>query len=231
MDISIDELSEFIYYRKNEDFFDNIESLKIDIQEFNSRNYSLLHVAAKVEDSEAIIVKLVELGLDVNIKDPDGNTPLMVAANYNCPNNVRVLLKNKADSSVYNNDLNSALHLSCAGKHIQPTEVLIENGADVNIDNGNKKPPLVNAVKGEGSMEIINLLLNNGADINYGSGNGTPLMFAISYKNLVLVKYLLEKGAKIKGLTNRAGEDTLEFAKRVGDKEILSYLIEWVKKE
>ena len=227
MSMTIDELSELIYYRNVGDFQENVKNLKENISKLNSSDYSLLHVAAKVEDSEIIIEHLIELGIDVNIRDLGGNTPLMISANYNCPKNLKTLLQNKANTSLFNNDLNSALHLSCAGNHLESTKVLIQNGANPNADAGNKKTPLINAIKGKPNLKIIDLLLSNGADINYGNGNATPLMFAISYKNLELVKYLLDRGAEINGFTNRAGETTIQYAERVGDGEILKYLKDW----
>lgn len=230
MSISIDELSEFIYYRKNDDFLNKIENQKNNLQKFNQSNQTLLHVAAKVEDSKSIIIKLIKLGLNVNIKDPDGNTPLIVAANYNCPNNVKTLLEFKADHSIYNNNLNTALHLSCSGNHLEPTKILVEHKSNINADNGNKRTPLINAIYAQADIQLIEYLLNNNADINYGNGNGTPLMFAISCKNLNLVKYLISKGARIKGYKNKSGEDTLTYAKRVGNTEIIEYLNESLKK-
>ncbi|WP_299260769.1 ankyrin repeat domain-containing protein [uncultured Aquimarina sp.] len=229
--ISIDELAEFIYQKKEREFFTEIEDKEINIYEFDQSNYSLLHVAAKVENSEAIIIKLIELGLDIDIKNSDGNTPLIVASNYNCPNNMQTLLKYRADTTIYNNDLNSALHITCSWNRLELTKILIEKGADVNIDAGNKRTPIINAIEAEADIDLIEFLLDNNADVNYGSGNGTPLMFAISGRNLMLIKYLLKRGAKIKSFTNRSGENTLEFAKRVGDEEIVNYLMECAAKE
>jgi ankyrin repeat protein len=224
MKTSIDELSEFIKYQKTDEFLKKIESQKNNLQELNQSGYTLLHVAAKIENSKSIINKLVELGLDVDIKDPNGDTPLMISANYNCPKNLKTLLELKANHSIYNNSLNSALHFSCSGNYFESTKILIENKADVNADNGNKKTPFINAVYAQADIELIEYLLKNNADINYGNGNGTPLMYAIAYKNLTLVKYLLSRGAKIKGFKNKSGEDTLTYAKRVGNIEIINYL-------
>ncbi len=224
MKTSIDELSEFIKYQKTDEFLKKIESQKNNLQELNQSGYTLLHVAAKIENSTSIINKLIELGLDIDIKDSNGNTPLMIAANYNCPKNVKTLLELKANHSIYNNNLNTALDLSCSGNYLETTKILIEHKADINSDNGNKKTPFIIAVYAQADIELIEYLLQNNADINYGDGNGTPLMYAIGYKNLTLVKYLLSKGAKINGFKNKSGEETLTYAKRVGDIEIINYL-------
>jgi uncharacterized protein len=226
----IDELSELIYQKNESVFLDKIKNAKINIEEFNEREMSLLHVASLVENSSVFIKKLIELRINVNIRDSNGNTPLMEATNYNCPNNVKTLIDYNADLSLYNNDLNTPLHIACSGNNIIIAKILIENKAEINSDNGNKRTPLIKAINSKTNIELIVMLLNYGADINYGNGNGTPLMKAISYENFNLVKYLLSSGAKIKGYKNKSGEDTLTFAKKVGNVEIINYLEKYVEK-
>lgn len=230
MENRIDELSELIYQKKEDLFLSKIKDLKINIDEFNSKEIALIQIAALVEDSEIIIKKLIELGSDVNLKDSNGNTPIIHATNYNCPNNVKTLIKYKADLSLYNNDLNTPLHISCSGNNSIITKILLENKTEVDSDNGNLQTPLIKAVESGASLELIKMLLSYGADINYGNGNGTPLMVAISYENITMIKFLIDNGAKIKGYKNRSGEDTLTFAQKVGNNEIIEYLNGYLKK-
>ncbi|MCV9930373.1 ankyrin repeat domain-containing protein [Flavobacterium sp. LS1R49] len=227
---SIDELSELIYQKKEDIFLSKIKDIKINIDEFNSTDISLLHLAALVEDSDIIIKNLIKLGSNINIKDSNGNTPVIYAANYNCPNNIKTLIKYNADLSLYNIDLNTPLHIACSGNNIIIAKILIENKAEINSDNGNLQTPLIKAIDSNTNFDLIEMLLNYGADINYGNGNGTSLMSAISYENIPLVKFLISKGAKIKGYKNKSGEDTITFAKRVGNNEIIDYLIECLKR-
>lgn len=230
MSKNINELSELIYSRKVEEFLNKIDLKEYNLKALDDSNLSLLHVAAKVENSKSIIEKLIELGLDIDTKDEYGNTPLIHAANYNCPGNVETLLKLHANHSLFNNDLDSALHIACAANNFEIGKILIDHNANVNADGGNKMTPLIVAIYAKASIQLIELLLKNKADINYGNSNGTPLMFAISSKNLALVKFLIDNGAKIKGYKNKSGEDTLTYAKRVGDNEITEYLNESLKK-
>ncbi|WP_281233223.1 ankyrin repeat domain-containing protein [Flavobacterium gelatinilyticum] len=228
---NIDELSELIYQKKTDEFLNKIKNVKkTSIDDFSSTDAALIHIAALVEDSEVIIETLIEQGSNVNIKDYNGNTPLIHAANYNCPNNIKTLLQKMADLSLYNDELNNPLQIACSGNNYTISKILIENKANVNADNGNLKTPLIRAVEADASFELIEFLLNHGADINYGNGNGTPLMFAISHKNINAVKFLISKGAKIEGYKNRAGEDTLTFAQKVGNTEILDFLHIHLKK-
>lgn len=220
----LDELSEMIYDQDEATFFDTISGIDFDISAYNSSDHTLLHVAAKVEGSKNIIVKLIELGVNVNITDKEGNSPLHDAVNYNCPMNLITLLEFGADSSIKNNQLNTPLHVACSGNNYECARILIDNKANVNLLGGNGKTPIVKAVEAEVNTELIELLLDNGADINSGDGVTTPLMVAISYNNRELIKYLLSKGSKIEGYKNRNGEDALVFAKRLGNQEIIDIL-------
>lgn len=55
-------------------------------------------------DSAACVDLLIKAGLDVNVKDQRGNTPLMVACFFNKPNIVKSLVAAKADLTIKNNE-------------------------------------------------------------------------------------------------------------------------------
>lgn len=55
-------------------------------------------------DSPECIELLIKAGLNINIQDQRGNTPLMVACFFNKPRIVQALVKANADKNIKNNE-------------------------------------------------------------------------------------------------------------------------------
>ncbi len=74
-------------------------------------------------------------------------------------------------------------------------QLLINSGADPNIQNKNNKTPLMYAAKCS-LLNIVKLLLNSGADPNkqYSDGS-TSLLYAVESGNMEIVELLLKSGA------------------------------------
>lgn len=119
----------------------------------------------------------------------------------------------------------TALHKAVTGGHTDVVQLLIVNGADVNIRGYRKTSPLhLAAVFNQ--QEITKLLLTNGADINAPAEDGTtPLHGAASAGNFEMVKLLISKGANVNS-TNSIGSTPLHFSALYGHKKIAEYLIE-----
>ena len=225
MKINIVNLEDIIFEQQSfEDIEKALNSFDGNISEFTSEENTLLHIAAKIEDSSLLIKKLIDLGLDINSLDNNGCTPLYEAVNYECPNNCKTLLDLGADISISNNDNITPLVNASAMDYFDCVKVLVANGAEVDYHAGTKKTALNSAVYNEADMDLIDYLIDNGADVNSGEGHGTPLMSAIYCESIDMVEYLIEKGAKIKGLKDNNGKDALEVAQKVGDEEIIDYL-------
>ncbi|KAJ7663346.1 ankyrin repeat-containing domain protein [Mycena polygramma] len=87
-------------------------------------------------------------------------------------------------------------------------KLLVERGADVNIQGGSFGTALQAASAG-GNLTIVQLLLEHGADVTmYGGRYGTALHAAAHQGNLPIVKLLLERGADIhvRGPPARGGQ-------------------------
>jgi uncharacterized protein len=130
-------------------------------------DHDLLIVAVKNGDADQAR-KLIDLGADVNRRDPDtGLTPLMLAAGRADLPTVCLLLE--ADADVFTADSGAgatALHKACQGGSLEVTQALVEAGAFVDA---------VAATTGH-----------------------TPLMDALWYKFPEIAAYLLDHGAGLK---------------------------------
>ncbi|XP_051169281.1 ankyrin-2-like [Leptopilina boulardi] len=87
-------------------------------------------------------------------------------------------------------------------KNIQLVDILLKNGADVNIVNEDGKTPLYVATK-LNNIQLVEILLKNGADVNIANHLGeTALYVATEENNIQLVDILLKNGAKLNGQDN-----------------------------
>ncbi len=117
---------------------------------------------AKVEKEN--IEKLIKKGYNVNKKNKYGLSPLHIAVYFSSKT-----AKEKIGLDIIN--------------------ILLKNGADVNIKDNEDKTPLFYST----NTKILRILLNNGANINACDNEGkTPLFYA---NNLQLIIFLLDNGA------------------------------------
>ena len=101
---------------------------------------------------------------DKDNRDPGGWTPLHEAAfggNYDV---AKLLLDNKADANVKDNDGATALHLAVYG-HKDVVELLLANKADVNATDKLGHTPLFGAAS-SGHKDLVELLLTHKANVN-----------------------------------------------------------------
>jgi ankyrin repeat protein len=90
-------------------------------------------------------------------------------------------------------------------------KLLIEFGADVNVQDIHQWTPLIHAVASE-SPELVQLLIKSNANVNAKNKNGnTALMFAVTRKSPELVQLLINNEADINA-KNNLGEAALDLA-------------------
>ena len=85
---------------------------------------------------------LIKRGADVECKDSNGRTPLILSALKGHARAIEILLKAKADATIQDNSSNTALHYACAMRYHLSAIILIqnsENNSIVNIPNKQKK--------------------------------------------------------------------------------------------
>ncbi|GFR24301.1 ankyrin repeat family protein [Trichonephila clavata] len=95
------------------------------------------------------------------------------------------------------------LHYAAEGGCERVIDALIQNGANIEVEDKEKNTPLHRAAK-NGYIDIVNTLIGNGADVNKVTIYGrTPLFLAVAEGHMDIVNTLIDKGADV----NKAGED------------------------
>lgn len=144
-------------------------------------------------DNVTAIKKLLARGLSPNLREPGGETGLIVAMRYEAYN-VATLLMNQPgiDLEAKAPNGNTALMMAAFRQSKAVVQEMIKRGAQVN----QKGWTALHYAAAAGSVEITTILLDHYAYIDAESPSGmTPLMIAAREGQEKVVQLLLEQGA------------------------------------
>jgi uncharacterized protein len=132
-----------------------------------------------VAEGNAIVLRYIRSGKDINVKNYEKKSLLNVAARMGLVEGVQQLIKAKADLNSIDNEGSSALSSSLGNGYVEIVKILIKSGADVNIGRGYKgKTPFMSAVE-KGNLELIDLFLKAKVDLSIKDEKGqTALDYA-----------------------------------------------------
>ena len=132
---------------------------------------------------------------DVNKRDQDGMTPLMLAAMNGHDVCAKILLEKGADVKIHVYGF-TALHFAAKKGYHRCIEVLLSTGFNVNdVFWYQRETPLTLALQ-SGNMESLEVLLRGGADVNQWKRRGdSAFIIAIRQANNKQVERLIESGA------------------------------------
>lgn len=125
-------------------------------------------------DKETIIELLSDNKVNVDARNEFGTNALMAASEWGCADLVELLIKSYgANVNIENYYGRTALMLADYSS-IDTMEVLVQNGADVDVRNDCCGSTVLMLVAGsyDNYLDVVSLLINNGADVNARDNEG-----------------------------------------------------------
>jgi ankyrin repeat protein len=155
----------------------------------------------EITDLEEHITSLKTAEVDLNIKNEKGNTTLMEAVK-------NISRNNNSNGYIVQNPTERLNHINQS-----LAEILIENGANLDIQNNNGYTALIYAAENE-NLDLAKKLIDSGANLDIQDNQGyTALMEAATCNNSDLTEKLIDSGANL-DIQNNNGYTALIYAAR-----------------
>ena len=129
---------------------------------------------------------------------PDQKQKLHDACRTGDLQTLELLIENKVNMNQFDKNKSTPLHLAVSKGHVEIAQLLLENGAGVDIREGEIGPTALMNAAFHGEKEIFSLLIEFGADIRLKDlGKRTALHHAAVNGHDELVQIILDKGLDV----------------------------------
>ena len=214
-------------YKSREEFINGEVGIKIDCDNSWEKEFDTVLAAAHV--GPQAVKQAILLGLDVNIKDGYGQTPLHHLMFGKNVKSVKALLENGASLELKDEFGQTPLHYAVSSAFEDNAETirfLISSGANIETRDTNGETPLMETVYSPSVKTKI--LIDAGANVNAQDNHGeTALHKAAFLGEVYIMKFLIEAGADATILTNY--DETVMDSFHDGQKSKLKRVIEFLK--
>jgi ankyrin repeat protein len=191
----------------------------------------LLGKASRLGDVKTLD-SLLSSGINPELLDHFGHTPLYYAVSFNQTNAVELLLNYHADpNALFKGHIDapqtSATPLQIAAElgNRRIASLLIAAGAEVDEKGPTGRTALHYA---RGQLDVVQLLINKGADVNARDADGiSPLNEAAWTGSIDTAAILLLHGAHINEIESKTGLTPINEASYQGHSKLVQYLLQF----
>jgi ankyrin repeat protein len=169
----------------------------------------------------AVVQALLDAGADVNTRNAEGETALLMAVEGKSPAAAAVLLEKGANTALTAN--RAGLTPLDEAQSVDMMDLLIAHGAKVDSWNGRGQTALQWQVSLR-QPDLVSCLIGHGADVNAQDGNGdTPLHEAAKQGGLKEAQLLVGKGAAL-DIKDKSDLTPLDVARKAGHADVAEFL-------
>ena len=193
-------------------------------QHAGNHSNTTLHEAV-VEARADVVQVLIAAGADIEKRDTQGCTPLLLACVRGCLGTVKVLVQAGVEVRVTNWNDDTCLIAASREGHTETVRYLVGLGQDVDNVGGWHATTALHEAVGKNHADVVQVLIDAGADIEKEESEGlTPLLLACMEGSLDTVKVLVQADAEVR-VTDRNRDTCLIAASREGHTETVRYLV------
>lgn len=186
-----------------------------------------MHNAAAHNDTTTL-QRLLEQGADVNLRDDQGRTALLVATHANQVAAAKALIEAGADVNAKDN-IDDSPYLYAGARGLNDIlRLTLAHGADLKSTNRYGGTALIPAAE-RGHVETVQLLIDAGVDVDHLNRlHWTALLEAVILgdggpRHVEIVRRLLAAGAD-RQIADKDGVTALEHARQRGYREMVALL-------
>ncbi len=170
------------------------------------------------------ITEAITNGANLDAKDKNNNTTLMIAAEKNSAEAAEILLGLEIDINAHNKDGDTALTLAAA-LNPETVNVILEHKPQIDIANDKGYTALIAAAR-YNDFDIVREIFNAGADVNPVDKTGNnALMTACLSNSEETVNFLIEANSDC-NITNSKGNNALMIAAKKQPVETIRELLQ-----
>ncbi|XP_018574498.1 uncharacterized protein LOC108913430 [Anoplophora glabripennis] len=177
----------------------------------DDRGRTVLHLVSRKSRGVPTAKLLIELGIDIHIKNMFGQTALYVSAFRGVLGMVELLVKNGANINSKDEFGETALYAAASWGSLDCVKFLSDNGAAINVRDRKGNTTIHLAAKRK-RLEIVKFFVARGVDINIRNNFGqTALHVAASVADEDTVQFLVGLGMDV-NTTDNTGRTALHVA-------------------
>lgn len=176
------------------------------------------------------IVRYLVNKVDLNVRDLNGETPLIKAVRFGNKEIVKALLEDwSIDLDLRDKEAMTALMHAVQNKNLELVKLLVESGANTEIIDNEGDTCLGYAVN-TGNLEMVQFLIYNGANTSIRNFEGLTILMSDILEpgipgSLEVFKFLVDWGVDI-NRKDCGGRDVFMHAAYSGNLEIVRFLID-----